>query len=378
MKPDRMLTVLAALFAVSAASAAMAAEGPGIQAAADSREAQVLQSECTAIKPPAPPNFAARARRGARPGANAQGPSGKYHVTAIPGIIKAGARWKTLWSVPGDDADGIIATPDGGILIARNNDSDVVKLMPNGKHSVVYQDTDTGGALSQNKMGQLFVDERGLRASIWELSPEHKVLANRYMGGPLDCIGGVLNDLVAPAFGGAYFTMGAAPNGGLFYAAPDGTVTQYGKDLRTNGIALSPDEKTLYVTNTAPPDKPPEGSIVAFDVQPNGALTNQRTLAVVPGGGGDGMTVDSNGNIYDTGYAGVRVVSAEGQVLGTIPAPLNLISVVFSGKDKKTLFAVGEVRTNHPNFSIGIAGFFAKMVIMSIPMQAQGYADRAK
>jgi gluconolactonase len=333
---------------------------------ADAREAQVVQSECKAIKPPPPPNFAAfRPGRGGPPG-----PSSHYRVKAIPGIVKAGVRWKVLWTVPGDDADGIVATPDGGILIARNNDSDVIKLMPNGHHTVVYQDTDTGGALSENKMGQLFVDERGLRASIWELAPEHKVLANRYMDGPLDCIGGVLNDLAAPAFGGAYFTMGGPPNGGLFYAAPNGTVTQYGKDLRTNGIALSPDEKTLYVTNG--------GSIVALDVQPNGALTNQRTLATVPGGGGDGMTVDSSGNLYDTGYAGVRVVSPDGQVLGTIPAPLNLISVVFSGKDKKTLFAVGEVRTNHPNFSIGIAGLFARMVIMSIPMQAQGYADRAK
>jgi gluconolactonase len=370
-----MVTVVLGLVSASAVSAVMAAEGPGIQAMADSREAQVVQSECTALKPPPPPNFAARARPGGRPNANAAKGPGKYHVSAIPGIIKAGARWKVLWSVPGDDADGIIATPDGGILMARNNDSDVVKLMPNGKHSVVYQDTDTGGALSQNKMGQLFIDERGLRASIWELAPEHKVLANRYMGGPLDCIGGVLNDLVAPAFGGAYFTMGAPPNGGLFYAAPDGMVTHYGDNVRTNGIALSPDEKTLYVTDA----DPKSGSIVAFDVQPNGALTNQRTLvAMVPGGGGDGMAVDSNGNLYDTGYAGVRVVSPDGHVLGTIPAPLNLISVTFSGKDKKTLFAVGEVRTNHPNLSIGIAGFFAKMVIMSIPMESQGPPDRAK
>lgn len=383
MKRHRTLTVVLALFAIPAASAVMAAEGPGIQAAADSREAQIVQSECTAIKPPPPPNLAAFAGAGARVGArrrpNAQAPSGRYRVTAIPGIIKAGARWKQLWSVPGDDADGIVATPDGGILIARNNDSDVVKLMPDGRHTIVYQDTDTGGALSENKMGQLFVDERGLRASIWELAPEHKVLANRYMDGPLDCIGGVLNDLVAPAFGGAYFTMGAPPNGGLFYAATDGTVTQYGHDLRTNGIALSPDEKTLYVTNATPPGEPPVASIVALDVQPNGALTNQRTLvANVPGGGGDGMTIDSNGDLYDTGYAGVRVFSPDGNYLGTIPAPLNLISVAFSGKDKKTLFAVGEVRTNHPNFSIGIAGLFAKMVIMSIPMQAQGYAGRAK
>jgi gluconolactonase len=369
MKPNSLLIAALGLFGTATAFAAAApAEGPGIQAMADAREAQVLQSECNAVKPPPPPDFAALMR--GRPGTRPQPNNFKYKVTAIPGIIKAGEHWKVLWTVPGDDADGIIATPDGGILIARNNDSDVVKLMPNGRHMVVYQDTDTGGALSQNKMGQLFIAERGLRASIWELAPQHKVLANRYMGGPLDCIGGVLNDIAAASNGGVYFTMGGPPNGGLFYAAPDGTVTHYGTDLRTNGIVLSPDEKTLYVTNA--------GSLVAFDVQSNGALTNQRTLAMLPGGGGDGAAVDSQGNIYVTGYHGVRVVSPGGQVLGTIPAPLNLISVTFSGKDKKTLFAVGEVRTNHPNPRIGIAGFFARMEIMSIPVEAQGPADRAK
>jgi gluconolactonase len=368
MQANRFLTVVISLFATTTVlAAASPAEGPGIQAAADAREAQVVQSECMAVKPPPPRDLRTFARGRIESPDKAMKP---YKVSAIPGIVKAGARWKMLWSVRGDDADGIIATPDGGILMARNNDSDVVKLMPNGKHMVVYQDTDTGGALSQNKMGQLFVAERGLRASIWELAPEHKVLANRYMGGPLDCIGGVLNDIAAASNGGVYFTMGGPPNGGLFYAAPDGTVTHYGTDLGTNGIVLSPDEKTLYVTNA--------GSVVALDVQANGALTNQRTLAKAPGGGGDGLTIDASGNVYDTGFAGVRVISPDGNVLGTIPAPLSLISVTFSSKDKKTLFAVGEVRTNHPNFSIGIAGMFDHMVIMSIPMEAQGYTDRAK
>jgi gluconolactonase len=341
MKPNSLLIVALGLFSTATVFAATAPpEGPGIQAAADAREPQVLQSECKAVQPPPPMNFAAFARRGTRP----QPTYARYRVTAIPGIIKGGAHWKVLWRVPGDDADGIIPTPDGGILIARNNDSDVVKLMPNGHHTVVYQDTDTGGALSQNKQGQLFVVERGLRASIWELAPEHKVLANRYMGGP--------------------------PNGGLFYAAPNGSVTHYGTDLRTNGIVLSPDEKTLYVTNN--------GTLVAFDVQANGSLTNQHTVATLPGGGGDGATVDSQGNIYVTGFAGVRVISPDGQVLGTIPAPLNLITVAFSGKDRKTLFAVGEVRTNKPNFSIGIAGMFARMEVMSIPVESQGYEGRPK
>jgi gluconolactonase len=240
-----------------------------------------------------------------------------------------------------------------------------VNLTPRGHASVVYQDTDTGGALSMNKQGQLFINERGLNASIWELSPQHRVLANRYGGDSFDCIGGVLNDLTAAANGGVYFTQGGPPAGGLFYAAPDGTVTHYGDNLRTNGIILSPDEKTLYVTNA--------GTLVAFDVQANGALTNQRVLATLPGGGGDGSTIDAQGRIYVTGFPGVRVVSPDGNVLGTIPAPIQLISVAFSGPDKKTLFAVGELRNTKPG-TAGVAG----AEILAIPMLAEGYGGRAK
>jgi gluconolactonase len=358
---------IVALTLFGAAGVCAAAEGPGIQASADAREAQVLQTECKVLQPGPPLDIAALARRA---GGNPAEAKKSYQVTAVPGIVKEGVRWKVLWSVPGDDADGIVPTSDGGILIARNDDSDVVKLTSDGRHSVAYKDTNTGGALSQNKKGDLFIVERGLRAAIWQLAPQRKLLANRYMDGPFDCIGGVLNDLVAPSFGGVYFTQGASPNGGLFYAAPDGTVTHYGTELRTNGIMLSPNEETLYVTNA--------GTLVAFDVQANGALANQRTLASWPGGGGDGGTVDSQGNIYVTGFAGVRVISPDGKVLGTIPAPLDLISVAFSGKDKRTLFAVGEVRTNKPNLDRGIAGLFDHMEVMSIPMEAKGYEGRPK
>lgn len=359
MKSTTLLTVTLTLLgtATIGTGAAFAAqkpptEGPGVQAAADTREAQVV-AECP-NGPPQRPNFGG--------GGAQQRPkiSANYHVTAIPDVIKAGQHWKVIWHAPGNNADGIIAASNGDILIAQNNNSDVVQLSPAGKAKIAYQDTDTGGALSMNKQGQLFIAERGLRAAIWELAPQHKVLANRYNGGSFDCIGGVLNDIAAASNGGVYFTQG-----GLYYAAPDGTVTKYGDNLRTNGIVLSPDEKTLYVTNA--------GSLVAFDVQPNGALTNQRTLAQLPGGGGDGMTVDSQGRLYVTGFAGVRVIGPDGTVLGTIPAPLDLISTTFGGPNKQTLFAVGFVRGNKP----GVAGI-VRAEVLTIPMQAQGYQDRAK
>ena len=62
------------------------------------------------------------------------------------------------------------------------------------------------------------------------------------MGEPLDCAGGLLNDVTADSKGGVYFT-----KGGVHYANAQGVITRYGT-VGGNGIILSPDEQTLYVT----------------------------------------------------------------------------------------------------------------------------------
>jgi sugar lactone lactonase YvrE len=225
----------------------------------------------------------------------------------------------------------------------------------------VYKDTYTGGALSMNKKGQLFIAERALNPAIWELAPKRQLLANMYMGDPLDCLGGVLNDISAASNGGVYFTQG-----GLFYADPKGVVTRYGQDLRTNGIILSADEKTLYVTNGP--------GIAAFDVNPDGALKNQREFAKLPFGNGDGSTIDAQGHVYVTGGSAVHVIDRDGKYVGNIPTPGGAIAVAFSGSEKKTLFTVVSLR--NPNVQ-GIAGISGAQV-WSIPMIAQGYRGRAK
>jgi gluconolactonase len=277
-------------------------------------------------------------------------------VTEIPGVIAAGEKWKDIWQVSGNNADGIIATKDGGILIAQNDNSDVLKLDKNGKTSVAYSGTNTGGAVSMNSKGVLFVNNRGLNEDIVELVPQRRSFANKYQGDPFDCIRtGVLNDLAAASNGGVYFTYG-----GLFYADPKGVVTKYGENLNTNGIILSRDEKTLYVTNGP--------TLAAFDVQPDGSLTNQREFAKWEGGGGDGSTIDSEGRIYVSTNPGVQVISPGGKLLGLIPTPQNIISLAFSGKDKKTLYAVVSIR--------GDNGLSAQ--IISIRMIAQGFKGRPK
>jgi gluconolactonase len=316
------------------------------------------------VPPPPPPQRGGGpggGRAGAPAGAEAPAtfppPPAEYNVTEIPGVIAAGQKWTKVWEVSGNNADGILADKDGDLLIAQNHNAAVVKLDKSGKASTVYKDTHTGGALSMNKKGDLFIVERGLRANVTQLTPKRRVLADKSANGdPLDCLGGVINDLTADSKGGAYFTMG-----GLFYADPKGTVTRYGQNLATNGVILSADEKTLYVTNA--------GSVAAFDVQPDGSLTNQREFVKLPTPGGDGLTIDSQGRLYVTAGPALHVVASDGKLLGSIPAPYGLITAAFAGKDKKTIYAVvsliDPMRLQHA-------------YVYSIPMLAQGYAGRAK
>jgi gluconolactonase len=352
MKPIGLLTITFGVLgtAISYAQAPAPRTGPGVQAAQDAREPEVLKT-CK-VPPPA------AGGRGPGPGAGGPPPGPRdYTVTEIPGVIAAGQKWTEVWRTNGNNADGIIATKDGGLLLAQNDNSTILKLDKDGKASVAYSGLNTSGAVSESKKGVLFVNNRGLRASIDVLAPKKRMFANSINGDSLDCLGGVLNDLTADSKGGVYFTQG-----GLFYADSKGVVKKYGENLRTNGIILSPDEKILYVTNGP--------SIAAFDVQKDGSLTNQREFVKLQGGGGDGSTVDSQGRLYVTTPAGIEVIAPDGKNLGLIPTPRGVITTAFSGPDKKTLYAVIFVRDADPSKSYD--------QLISLPMIAQGYKVRAK
>ena len=282
---------------------------------------------------------------------------------AIPGVIAANQSWKVVWAWEGNNADGPIAGDDGKLLFANQDASNVMELDPaTGLAKIIYDDTNTGGALSRSKSGALFLASRGLGAAILQLEPQRKVFANRINGRePLDCAGGVANDLTADARGGVYL---AISGGGLFYANPQGVMTQYGDGVTgPNGIILSADERTLYVTNGP--------ALLAFDVQPNGALTNQREFAKLRSGrGGDGSAIDSEGRIYVATGGAADVFSASGEFLGTIDGPDGMHGVAFGGRDKKTLYGIV--------FYGGWGTPSARNQIVAIPMLSQGYMGRAK
>ncbi len=109
---------------------------------------------------------------------------------------------------------------------------------------------------------------------------------------------------------------------------------------RPNGLALSPDEKILYVANSG---GAPATGWMAYDVSASG-LTNARVFFDLAGaqgeGGADGMKVDSAGNVFATGPGGVWVIAPDGTHLGTI-APSEALTNVGWGDDGYTLYITG-------------------------------------
>jgi gluconolactonase len=150
-------------------------------------------------------------------------------------------------------------------------------------------------------------------------------------------------------------------------------VSSVGENLRTNGIMLSRDEKTLYVTNGP--------VVVALDVQPDGTVSSQRDFAKLEAGGsGDGLAVDGAGRLYVTSNPGVQVFGPEGKYLGVIPTPRGVISVAFSGPDKKTLYVVGSGALDANGQEVATPPGVRNNAksIFKIPMLAQGFKGRAK
>jgi gluconolactonase len=301
-------------------------------------------------------------------------------ITAIPGVIEAGAKWTLVWQ-GNENADGIVGF-DGGLLFAQEQTNQINKLDKHDKFSVYLSNGHGAGAVAIGPKGRILVVERtctdpgghqGAKPAdckeptdVAALTPERKVLADGYMGMGL----GRVNDLVADKKGGVYFTTNTGS--GVFYVSPGGQISGIGEKLRSNGINLSPDEKTLYVTN---------GPVVmAFDVQPDGSVKNQREFGKLEGGGnGDGMAIDTTGRIFDTAN-GIQVLSPQGKYLGMIPTPRTVISVAFSGPGKKTLYAacLGALDAKGQEIRTGEGVRNTAMSIYKIQVLAHGFKGRAK
>jgi gluconolactonase len=304
-------------------------------------------------------------------------PPKEVTITAIPGIIDANAKWKLVWQ-GNANADGIVGFKEG-LLFAQEQTNHINMLDKHDKFSVYLSNGHGAGAIAIDPKGRILVVERTCTdpgghmganpadckepTDVAALTPERKVLADNFMGKGF----GRVNDLVADKKGGVYFT-----SGGAYYINPKGEVSSVGEGLRTNGINLSPDEKTLYITNGP--------VIMAFDVQPDGSVKNQREFGKLEGGGnGDGMAIDSQGRIFDTAN-GIQILGPDGKYLGMIPTPRAVISVAFSGPGKKTLYAamLGAQDANGQEITTPAGVRNTAMSVYKIQTLTQGFKGRAK
>jgi sugar lactone lactonase YvrE len=350
MRTDTLL-IVGTLFASGIAVIAQQQVGtPGVQAGRDPNRAAFVAANCKTQPATAAPAAPAPGGNAARGGGAAQPTAPPVLIPpdpapAIPGVLAAGQRWRKVWEGTGNNTDGATGT-DKGLLLAQNDLSQVIEIsLADGSVEVLAKDTLTGGALAVLPNGELYLGTRALNRGIWRLSPR-QLFTNTMNGEPLECLGpAVLNDMVADKKGGIYMTMG-----GVYYANARGVVSgRYGR-VGGNGIVVSPDDKTLYVTGRLPGATPPAdlklpagaptptGGIVAFDIQPDGSLTNERQFAWA---GNDGSAVDTAGRIYTPGNGGAWVIDpANGQFLGYFPTPAGTHGLHFGGPGRRTLFSL--------------------------------------
>jgi gluconolactonase len=185
-------------------------------------------------------------------------------------------------------------------------------------------------------------------------APRFVTLADRYQGKRFNSP----NDAVYHSNGALYFT--DPPYGleklmedpakeldfqGVYRLAPNGEVTLLTRELsRPNGIAFSPDEKTLYVANS----DPQRAIWMAFDVKPDGTLGHGRVFfdatKWVPSRKGlpDGLKVDARGNLFATGPGGVLVFAPDGTHLGTLRTGEATANCAW-GDDGSTLYITADM-----------------------------------
>ncbi len=299
----------------------------------------------------------------------------EVHVSAIAGVVTDGAMWMVAWQGT-DNADGIVGTSDGGLLFAQEQPRRVTKLDAMDRVSVAVSDTHGVGSIAIDSKGRILGVERtctdpGGRpdqctepTAVSVLAPARSILADRFDGKPL----GRLNDLVVDRKGAVYFT-----SGGAYVVGSNGVVKSLGENIRANGIMLSRDEKILYVTNGT--------TILSFDIQADGSVTNRRDFATLPAGGnGDGMAIDNDGRVYVTSAPGVQVFAIDGRYLGLIPTPRSAISVAFAGPGKRTLYIVGSgaLGPDGQEFRTPDGVRNNAKTIYKLPMLTAGFSGRAK
>ena len=258
----------------------------------------------------------------------------------LRGLIADGAEVRQL---AGDFAftEGPTADQDGNVFFVDQPNNRILKYDLQGNLTTFLQPSGYSNGLSFDKHGQLLAaaDEKNELWSIDMATKTARTLVSHYN----DTLLNAPNDLwVHPVDGYVYFTdpwyprtwwdRGPQENPPAVYRydPADDSLVQVIDDLQQpNGIIGTPDGRVLYVADI-------DGGITfAYDIADGGVLENPRVFCRF---GSDGMTIDSENNVYLTTGANVEVFDSAGEHIASIEVPEAPANVAFGGADRKTLF----------------------------------------
>jgi gluconolactonase len=299
-----------------------------------------------AQSPPSPP--ATQQPPAGQPPAGQSQPGGRRGgAPAIPPLTPSPSRVLAPGAVVEKIAGDFIFTEGpttdnaGNVYFADQDNNRIMKYDTNGTLTTFMQPSGYTNGMTFDNEGHLIAaaDEKNEMWSIDVATKKVTVLFSTYQGKLLN---GPNDVWVQPTTGRIYFTdpyfqrkwWNRCPKENLetvyVYTPSDKAMIRLDDDLvKANGIIGTPDGRTLYVGDMG------GRKTFAYDIAPDGRLTNKRLFCEF---GSDGMTIDSEGNVYLTTGRAVQVFDKNGERIETITPAEVPANVVFGGKDRQTLF----------------------------------------
>ena len=256
-------------------------------------------------------------------------------------------------------AEGPLWHPEGFVTFVDLAGSRLLRWQPNGRVTVVRENTGEGNGCSLDRQGRLIMCEGAdhRRITRMEANGAVTIVAERWQGKRFN----KPNDVVCRSDGSIYFTdpglrvpasLREIGFSGVYRVDPSGNV-----HLATdaceypNGLAFSPDESVLYVAISRLDERcfgeAERGEVCthrrirAFDVAADGTLSNNRVfcdMSSADPGVPDGLKVDTKGRVFCVGSGGIWVIAASGEVIGIARMPEVVRNLAFGGADFRTLY----------------------------------------